>query len=240
MTPHILFAVAVVLIFLSAILISVSKTRKTAEEKQHTASALGFRPLEKAPPQLVQGIRRLHPQIPPQQLSIDNVFHQRDFDGDFYLFDLDDTSEDENTWQNTDVIGIISHKLALPRFYLIALPPVNQEQWVGKLLDRILDKVFEWAAVHQGLSRVTFADRYGFDEQYALFVENEITARGFFTEYRLSSLTAYNTPFQVVAAGHCMTVSHSYPISTKANISELKTLYRRTRDLFHLFREKKI
>lgn len=239
MTPHILFAVAVALIFLSAILISVSKARKTTEGKQHTASVLGFRALEEAPPQLVAGIQRLHPQIPSQQLSIDNVFHQRDFDGDYYLFDLDDTSEDEDTWQNTDVIGVISPQLALPRFYLIALPPVNQERWVGKLVDRILDKVFDWAAVYQGLTRVTYPHKYGFDDQYALFVENEITAEDFFTEHRLSSLTGYKTLFQVIAAGNCMTVSRSFPPSTQAKESELKTLYRRARDLFHLFREKK-
>lgn len=239
MIPQILFAGVVLLIFISAFLISVSKARRTVEEKHHIASALGFRPIEKAPPQLGASIQRLHPQIPPHQLSIENVYHQRDFDGDYYLFDLDDTSEDGASWQNKDVIGIISPQLALPRFYLITLLPLNQEKWVGKIMDQILDKVFQWAATHQGLTRVIYPHKYGFDDRYALFVENEITAGNFFTEYRLSSLTGYNTPFQVVAAGNCMAVSRSYPISSETKEAELKILYRRSRDLFHLFREKK-
>ncbi len=201
------------------------------------ASTLGFKPLEKAPPPLVEGIQRLHPQTSPQALSIENIYHRRDFEGEYYLFDLDDTSDEESAWQNADVIGIISPQLALPRFYLITLPPINEERWLGRLMDRMLDKVFDWAAAHQELTRVTYPNKYGFDDRYALFVEDENTAQSVFTDQHLSSLAGIKTPFQIIAAGNMMTVSRSYPTSTQPKEFEIKALFRVSRDLFQLFQE---
>lgn len=223
-----------------AILISISKNREAAKRKTRIASALGFKPLEKAPPPLLEGIQRLHPQISSQALSIENIYHRREFEGEYYLFNLDDTSDEDSVWQNGDVIGIISNQLALPRFYLISLPPINEGRWLGRLMDRMLDKVFDWAAAHQELTRVTYPNKYGFDDQYALFVEDENTAQSFFSDQRLNSLTGIKIPFQIIAAGNMMIISRSYPTSTQPKESEMKALFRVSQDLFQLFQEKRM
>lgn len=237
MNPAVLFVIGVVLVFTLLIYIAIKAGQKASREQAQIASSLGFQPVESPPAKLVDGINRLHSGRPGSPPEVRDVFHQRDFKADYYLFGLVDESGDESTWHSEEVYGVISPQLSLPRFYLSSLPPVNRGGFLGNLMSKMLDRVYQWAASYQDLTRLTFPDKYDFDEHYVLFVKDSLTSRHFFTDRRLSSLTGMKTPFQILGVGDIMTVSHLYPGNGQDRKTNLKSLYRDMRDLFSLFSE---
>lgn len=117
---------------------------------------------------------------------------------------------------------------------MAALPDMDGKPARQSLMERILDGVFNWAASRMGLTRLSFADHHPFHQQFALFVENEITAKHFFTPQRLQSLAGFPANIQVVGGGSMMVISFLYPPPDSDPADSLKKLYRLSKDLFHV------
>ena len=154
-----------------------------------------------------------------------------------YLFDLLDTTS-EDSWRGTDVFGVISRNLALPRFSLITMPSTNREGMLGNLMGKILDKVFTWAANFQRLSRVEFPDQPEFDDRFVVFGRAEYAVRTLFSGSVASGLYNNKLPLQLAGSGDFLTVETAHTTPPKDQNQDLRDLYQICLDLVRLFEER--
>ncbi len=232
-----LLAILAILLFVIFLLFAILASRKSQEEKISQTQALGFEPLVEPPPELMTHLEELYHNEGNQTLKLRNLYQRREFDRDLYLFDLVNT-HNENTSMGTGVFGVISRQLALPRFSLASLPPLDTQRILGNLMDKILDKFFDWAGKHQGLIRVEFPDQPDFDEKFVVFDRDEYALRDLFSGTNARALPGSKLPFQLAGADDFLTIDYSYTSSHDNQDSDLRTQYQQFLDLVRTFEER--
>jgi len=235
MDPMVVIAVGFILLVIMAFVIITGDQRKRVNRKTQTVSTLGLRALDEAPHELTRTLNKLFQQPAHVPISYEYVYYEHDFNADVYIIEINETSNREEYWSGKEVVAILSPLLSLPQFSLTALPDIDGNPGRQNLMERMLDGVFNWAASRMGLTRLNFADQHQFHQQFALFVENEITARHFFTSQRLQSLAGFPANIQMVGSGSMMVVSLLYPPPDSGPAGSLKELYRLSKDLLHVF-----
>lgn len=233
----VLLAIGAILIFVLFVLFAIRSTKKNREEKIIRARQLGFEPVAEVPQDLQRRIEDLYGNKRNRTLEIRNLHQRREWEQDLYLFDLLDTA-DEDTRMGTDVFGVISRNLALPRFSLITMPSIGGEGMLGNLMDKILDKVFAWAANFQGLSRVEFPDQPGFDDRFVVFGRDEYAVKTLLSESVASGLYNNKLPLQLAGLGDFLTLETAHTTPSKDQDQDLRDLYQACLDLVRLFEER--
>ncbi|MCJ7716978.1 MAG: hypothetical protein MUO54_10735, partial [Anaerolineales bacterium] len=171
-----LVALLVILVFAALLLMAIRTSRKIREQKTAQASSLGFEALGTVPDDLMSRVNNLFRNQHAQSFSITELYHQHDFERELYVFDLDSTHQ-QDTEMGSEIFGVISRQLALPRFSLTSLPALNTDSILGNLMDIALDKVLDIAEKYQGLKRIDLPEQYGGENQFVVFGQDEYAVR---------------------------------------------------------------
>ncbi len=233
-----LLAILVILVFAGIAVLMIRASKKSQEEKRSRAIKLGFEPLEEVPTGLLSRLEQLQQRSENQVLEVRNLSHQQGLDRDLYLLDLVDT-DDEDTWLATDMIAVISPQLALPRFTLTSLPPINTDRMLGNLMDKMLDKFFDWAAKYQRLTRVSFPGNPAFDNKYIVYGRDPQALQRLFSGFRASYLVSLKLPIMMAGSGDFLTLEAGFPERNTQQTKQgsLKRLYQETGELIRLFEQ---
>ena len=133
-----LVLIGFLLFFGGMVYFAIRSSRKEVEKKQQVARSLGFSPLE-ADPKLAAKIADLYRRPGAQtKYELRNVSRKIIPDGEAYLFDLVDTSGDDDSWTERQAVAIVSPGLKLPPFNLF---PKSDPKYA---LSGLANKVLEW------------------------------------------------------------------------------------------------
>jgi hypothetical protein len=196
----ILILVGFLLFFGGMVYFAIQASRKDVEEKQQIAQSLGFSSVE-VDPKLTGEIAALYRRPGAQtRYELRNVFRRVIPDGEMYLFDLVDTSGEDDSWTEHQAVAIVSPRLNMPPFTLF--PKADQKYAFSGLANKVL----EWGMSFVGVP-IEFPEYPEFDARY-IVTSNESTdwAHGFFDQY----LAQYFSRTQLImlhAAGNIFTFS---------------------------------
>jgi hypothetical protein len=179
---------------------AIQSSRKDVEKKQQIAQSLSFSPVE-ADPKLTGEIAELYRRPGSQtKYELRNVSRRMIPDGEIYLFDLVDTSGEDDSWAEKQAVAIVSPYLKMPPFNLF--PKADQKY----ALSGLANKVLEWGMSFVG-TPLDFPEYPEFDARY-IVTSNESTdwVRGFFDQ-NLAHYFSRTQMFTLHAAGNIFTFS---------------------------------
>jgi hypothetical protein len=233
LTPALL-ALLVILVFVSIVVLMIKASRKIVAEKTHLALSLGFEQPPELPLQLATRVEELYRRKDGQAVYIDGVYHKSELNQELFIFDVRGSAGNDSE-MGSEVFGVISRELALPRFSLITMPGFSREGLLGGLMDKLLDKVLELAEKYQGLSRIEFPDRPDFDEQVIVFGRDEYAVRELLRGVHLGTLAAGQSPFHIAGSGDFLTVDFSLPSSSSSSENDLISHYQQFTQIYRVF-----
>lgn len=222
--PPELLALGVLFLFGTIVYLMVRTSRRERNEITNQLSQLGFEPLENAPPELERRVKELNQTDKEQEIKLWQIFHRQEFDRDLYLFDVADT-RGEGSELGSGVFGIISNRLALPRFSLVTLPDFDQAGLIGSLMDKLLEKVMSYAEKRLQLQRIEFTDRPDLDDQMILFGRNPPALREMLDRIGSEILRSSQLPLQIAGSGDFLTVDFSTSSSLNQMGEDLASRY---------------
>ena len=225
-----LLAVLVILVFAAMVLGAILQTQKSREVKSRRASRLGFELVVGEPSELIQRVEEIYQSEGNPTLEVREVYLRVELDRALYLFDVIGT-DDEDTTLGSEVMGLISADLALPRFSLTVIPPFGHEGGIGALMDKMLDKVMDLAAKSQDLSRFEFPEKPGFDERCIVFGRDEMAVRRLIDRVSWDDLTRGKSFFSFQGSGDFLTVDSGLQMRNQDKEKHLDELYRVTTEL---------
>jgi hypothetical protein len=154
-----LVLIGFLLFFGGMLYFAIRSSLKDMEQKKQIAQSLGFSPVE-ADPALTGKIAELY-RRPGAHTNYEmrNISRRVIPDGEMFLFDLVDTSGEDDTWTEHQAVGVVSRYLKMPPFTLF--PKVEQKYALGGLAN----KVMEWGMSFVG-SQVDFPEYPEFESRY--------------------------------------------------------------------------
>jgi hypothetical protein len=203
-----LLALMVILVFAVIFLLVFRAGRKQAVEKKHQALALGYEEVTTRPSQLISRAESLYKRGDNSSIQIDQVYSKREWDQEFFIFDVSESNSDDNEL-GSEVFGLISNQLALPHFSLTTLPGFNNNSLIGGLMEGLLDKVLSYAEKYTGLERIDISDRPGLNEQVIVFGKDQAAVRDLMIGIDLGSITRTKTPVHITGMNDFLTVDFS-------------------------------
>jgi hypothetical protein len=210
--PAELLAVGVILLFGLILFLVIRTSRRQQLAFDHQLQQLGFQALETPPPELERRVAELYQTRAEREIELWRVYHRRELDQDLYVFDAVDISGDSSD-VGSAVFGMISRNLALPRFSMVTMPDFDRDSLIGGLMDKILDKVLDYAEGYLQLERIEFPDRPELDDQIMLFGRNPAAVREILDRVGLYSLTREKMSLQIAGSGDFITVDFTMPSS---------------------------
>jgi hypothetical protein len=229
-----LMAIAVILIFAGIVYAIIRTSRKSHQIKLQQLSYLGFQLLEEPHPTLQDRVEQVYRLRGKGEISLRDVYYRRELDQDLYIFDMINTSGDDSE-MGTEVFGVISRELALPRFSITTLPGFSKEGLVGSMMDKLLDKVMDLAGRYQGFSRLEFPDQPGLDDRFVIFGQDEYALRELVSRISLPSLQQDSLIYTVAGSGDFLTVDFNYSSSAETHKMNLDSRYRYFRQIVNIF-----
>jgi hypothetical protein len=205
---------------------AITSTRKEAEQKKENAQSLGFSPVE-ADSKLTDEISALYRRPGTQtRYELRNISRRVIPDGEMVLFDLVDTSGEDDSWTEKQAVAIISPHLNMPPFNLF--PKADQKYAISGLANKVL----EWGMSFMG-SQVDFPEYPEFASRY-IVTSNEATdwVQGFFDQH-LASYFSRTKMFMVHAAGNIFTFSE---MGTRLDGGDPSVISQRVNNALDVFR----
>jgi hypothetical protein len=148
----------IIAIIVIGIVISIQANRTAIARKAARAAELGFQPIPHPDPTLEKAILDLFRHNAAQRLDLRNVFHRPSFDGDLYLFDVQDPTSEDTTEIVNSAIAVVSSGARLPSFSIH--PRISGNGVTVSLVNRIL----AWGANLQDNKIVQFSGVPQFDD----------------------------------------------------------------------------
>lgn len=228
-------ALGVVLVFILILGFALLASRNSNQQKTNRALELGFEPLEAPPDSLVSRVENLHRRRESQKLKITRVYRQRDLNHQMYLFDLEDTQSDDSSI-GSEILGVISRDLALPHFTLISFPEINNNGFLGQMMDSLLNRFFDWAGKFQKLERVEFPTYPDFDQRFVIYARDKYSVQNLFSGQAGSFLLTCPISLALTGSGDFLTAEANSALNQQKQTgkNELKSLYRFTLDLIQV------
>lgn len=164
-----LIVIAVVALFALIVFAMIRANRRHTEKRAELAAAFGFTPVQHPGRDLLERIASLQPRrgVP---LELRNVFSKVTADGTLYLFDLWNTSGDDDSVMQEKAFALVVPGLNLPRFSLF--PRIEIPGKLAGLANRVID----WAVSQSG-ERISFEENPAFIEHYIITGEDETAVR---------------------------------------------------------------
>jgi hypothetical protein len=184
-------------------------------------SGLGF---TKIPPELelLSRLDQIYRRNPTQKFEVPAAFRKQTAQGMFYIFDLLETSGDENIQLGSNSLAVISADLKLSRF-LIAGRMQFTRKAAGWMINAA-EKVIGWAASQGGFTRLDLAEFPEIDQKLMVLSDEEYASREFLTRERLARLTWLADPqrlSEVASDGDCFVIKRSAPPARSKMETEL-------------------
>ena len=213
--PPELLALGILLIFAILILSMFRVARREKADQDNQLRQIGFEPLKTAPPELEERVEQLYQTRGGREVKVWEVYHRRELDQDLYLFDAADTRGDSSEI-GSEIFGLISSRLALPRFSLTTLPDFDRDSLIGNLMDKLLDKVMSYAEGHLQLQRIEFPNQPELDDKLILFGRDPAAVRDMLDRVGFYTLRSTEFPIQIAGSGDFLTVD----FSTSSNLNQ--------------------
>jgi len=229
-----LLALLVILIFAALLFLAIRVSRRQAAEKIRHALTIGFEEQSELPPQLASRVEDLFKRRNQQAVYIDGIFRRRESDQELFIFNISDSNDDDNE-MGTDVFGLISNELDLPRFSLTTLPGFSVDTLLGSIMESLLDKIISIAEKYQEMERIEFPDHPDIDDQVVVFSTDESAVREVFRGIHLSSLISDHSPIHIAGIGDFLTVDFSLPSSYGSEENDLISQYQQFTRISRLF-----
>jgi hypothetical protein len=193
--------IALAVLALAALLVwIVLHARQKSAERRAALRSLGFAPVPSSDAEVVSTIVDLCKRSRGDSYRVDNLLERRGSDHRLLLFDLHDTSGDND---HPGLLAVMSRRLDLPRFTLY--PRLETEGRLAAVANAVLEKLVR----HQGKT-VAFPAHPSFDRRHFVSGGDEGAIRRFFGEDRLAAL-AEKQYLMIEAGGDCFTVGRVYP-----------------------------
>ena len=229
-----LLALFVILIFGIIFLLVFSTGRRQLAEKKHLALTLGYQEVTSRPSQLLSRAESLYQRGEKQGVQIHLAFAKQERDEEFFIFDIG-SANDSDTNLGSEVFGVISDRLALPRFSITTLPGFSSDSLLGGLMGGLLDKVLSVAENYTGMSRIEFPNRPDLDDQVLVFGQNEAAVRELLDRIDLGSLTRIKTPLHIAGVDDFLTVDFSQLGSSQSRDQDLVAQHQEFRRILTYF-----
>lgn len=234
--PPELLALGILFIFGTIVFLLVRTSRIQKADQDNQLHQLGFQVLESAPPELERRVEELYRSGGEREVTLWRVYHRRELDQDLYLFDAADTHGDSSEL-GSEIFGIISSQLALPRFSLVTLPDFDRASLIGGLMDKLLDKVMSYAERYLQLQRIEFPDRPEMDDKVVLFGQDPAAVREMLDRAGFNSFRTGDLPVQIAGSGDFLTVDFSTANSLNQPGQDLVTRYQTFVEIARRFME---
>lgn len=202
--PEIL-ALAVILIFVSIVLLMLRSARQRSAEKTHLAQTLGYQEVTSRPSELIRRAETLYKRRDHQSIQVDQVYAREDWDQKFYLFDISDSNQDEGDLGSA-VFGVISNQLDLPLFSLTTLPGFSSDSFFGGIMDSLMDKVLAKADKYLGMGRIELEDRPDLDDQLIIFGKDQDAVKQLLETIDLRFISQFKSPVHITGIDDFLTV----------------------------------
>jgi len=224
-TLSILLPLLIILAFAGLLLLAIRTSRKQIAEKTHQASNLGFEEVISRPTQLISRVEDLYKRGKHQGIQVDQVYSKKDWDQEFFIFDVSSSNQDDNEL-GSEVFGVISNQLSLPHFSITTLPGFDSSSLLGGLMDGLLDKVLAFSEGYLGMTRIEFPERPEIDDQLIVFGKDEAAVRELIDRINLSSITRMKTYLHIAGMDDFLTVDFSQMTAYSSTDSDLIAQYR--------------
>jgi hypothetical protein len=220
----ILFVFGFLLLFGWIITMSVQSSRKEKETKKQVIQSLRFSSFD-VDESLAEKISSLY-QRPWSKNSyqLRNVSRRRIPDGEIFLFDLVDTSGEDDSWVERQAVAIISSSLNLPPFAFF--PKSNQKYALSGLANRIV----EWGMSKIG-EPVAFPQYPALAERYVITSQDSDGLRLFMDE-SLARFFGQTEMYMLHAAGNIFTFAEMDPNFKTADIQSMTRRLNRAMEIF--------
>jgi hypothetical protein len=225
-----IFGIVVLLGFLlffgGMVYFAIQSSRKDVEKKQQISQALGFSPVE-ADPAVTDKIAELY-RRPESHTNYEmrNVSRRVIPDGEMYLFDLVDTSGDNDSWTEHQAVGIVSPYLKMPPFTLF---PKAEQKYA---LSGLANKVLEWGMSFVG-SPVDFPEYPEFESRYILTSNESSDWIHEFFDQSLAGYFSRTQMFMLHASGDVFTFSE---MGANFDTSDQNVMSQRVNHALNIFR----
>jgi hypothetical protein len=150
--PAELLALGVIALFGVILFLVIRTSKRQQSEFDAQLQQLGFNLLESPPPELERRVAELYQTRAEREIELWRVYHRRELDQDLYVFDAVDMSGDSSE-VGSAVFSMVSRNLALPQFSMVTMPGFDRDSLLGGLMDKILDKVMNYAEGYLQLER---------------------------------------------------------------------------------------
>lgn len=218
-----------VLVIGSFIFLTVLSSRKDQEIKQQMARSMGFTPIP-ADPALCAKISTLYQRNGIQyRYELQNVSKKGMPDGDIYLFDLINTSGEDNSTTESQAVAIISTYLSLPPFTMF---PKSDEKYQ---LSGIANKILEWGTSFIG-NPVSFPEFPVFNARY-IITSNQPDLMHSFVDERIARFFSQTQMYSLHASENIFTFSELEPGFNTSNPNNMNQRANRAMEIFRVLQK---
>ncbi len=230
---EVLLLVGILAIFGVIIFFMIRAEYRSRDKKEQISQTLGFTSLDPSP-ELLQKLTGLYyslratPATSGREIyELHNVSQKKLPDGDMILFDLIDTSGDDNSYLENQAVAILSPQLALPPFFVF--PKTDHKGTLANLANKALT----WLVSQMG-QPVDFSQFPTFNNRYLVSSPQPEATRHFLDEFKLRRLA--NTRLITIHAGEniftCSQLAESAtPLSRVLMIARIQ----QAQELFSIF-----
>ena len=226
---------AVIVVFFLVIIgafifIVVQSSRKDVEAKRQTARAMGFTPIS-ADTVLSDKISALYQNKNIlNKYALRNVSQKRTPDGDMYLFDLINTSGEDDSSTENQAVAIVSPHLNLPPFTLF---PKSDEKYK---LSGLTNKILEWGTSLLLGDPVPFPEFPAFSSRYIITSNQPDLVRSFIDE-NIARYFSKTQMYSLHASGNVFTFSEMEPRFNASDPNSMNQRVNRAAEIFRVFQK---
>ena len=224
-----LFLIGFLVVFGFLLYPAIQSSRKEKEGRQHTTQSLGFTRVN-GNAELTNKIARLYNRAGSQnRYELRNVSSKALPDGTMYLFDLVDTSGDDDSWTERQAVAVVSPYLKLPHFAFF--PKADQKYALSGLANRIV----EWGMTKIG-TPLAFPEFPAFNERYVVTSIEPDLARGFLDD-RIAQFFSRTQMYMVHAMSDIFTFAEMDPRFDTTDLNSMSQRINRTMDIYRVLQK---
>jgi hypothetical protein len=232
--PPALLALGVIFIFAAILFLMIQSSRRMKAEKTHQTQVLGFELVETPSADLASRSEELFRKRDQGAIYLENIYTRSKLDGELFIFDYGDYQGDDSEL-GSEVFGIISSELALPRFSISTLPGFNPDSLLGELMEKLLDKVLAAAEKYLGMQRVEIPDWPEYDNQLVVFGQDPDAVQDLLRRVGPSILLRSNWMMHIAGSNDFLTVDFNSSSESSVSDNDLISQYNLFTDLYSAF-----
>jgi len=224
----ILTVLGFLLVFGLIVYVAVTSGRKDLQRKQELAQQVGFAPIDMEP-HLADRLSHLYHRPGAQnKYQVRNAFRRVIPDGEMYLFDLVETSSDEDSYSESQAVAIVSPSLNLPQFTFF---PKADSKYA---LSGVANKILEWGMTKVG-TPIAFPEFPEFQSRYIVTSEDDPNLVRRFFDPSLAGYFSRTQMYMLHGTGNIFTFSEMDPQFKKPDQEILSRRVNRALEILRQF-----